>query len=147
MAHFAKIDKNNKVLEVIVVNNSDCGNLDFPESESIGQSFINSIGLDGNWKQTSYNSTFRKRYAGLDDVYDESRNAFLPIKPFPSWVLNENTCRWEPPQPWPNKKSYIEENGNEIFFDFDWNEDNMRFQTFKSDILYYWDNINLIWKK
>jgi hypothetical protein len=97
MAHFAKIDKNNKVLEVIVVNNSDCGNLDFPESESIGQSFINSIGLDGNWKQTSYNSTFRKRYAGLDDVYDESRDAFLPIKPFPSWILNEETCLWNSP--------------------------------------------------
>jgi hypothetical protein len=97
MAHFAKIDENNIVQQIIVVSNENCGNLDFPESESIGQSFINSIGLDGNWKQTSYNSTFRKRYAGLDDVYDESRDAFLPIKPFPSWVLNEETCLWNSP--------------------------------------------------
>ena len=108
MAHFAKIDENNIVQQIIVVSNENCGNLDFPESESIGQSFINSIGLDGNWKQTSYNSTFRKRYAGLDDVYDESRNAFLPIKPFPSWVLNEETCLWNSPIERPNDgKSYM----------------------------------------
>jgi hypothetical protein len=97
MAHFAKIDENNIVQQIIVVSNENCGNLDFPYSESIGQGFINSIGLDGNWKQTSYNATFRKRYAGLDDVYDESRDAFLPIKPFPSWVLNEETCLWNSP--------------------------------------------------
>ena len=97
MAHFAKIDENNIVQQIIVVSNENCGNLDFPESESIGQGFINSIGLEGNWKQTSYNSTFRKRYAGLDDVYDESRDAFLPLKPFPSWILNEDTCLWESP--------------------------------------------------
>ena len=97
MAHFAKIDENNIVQQIIVVSNENCGNLDFPESESIGQGFINSIGLEGNWKQTSYNSTFRKRYAGLDDVYDESRDAFLPLKPFPSWILNEETCLWNSP--------------------------------------------------
>jgi hypothetical protein len=59
MAHFAKINEENIVQQVIVVNNSDCGGLEFPESESIGQSFINSIGLTGTWKQTSYNSNFR----------------------------------------------------------------------------------------
>ena len=97
MAHFAKIDENNIVQQIIVVSNENCGNLEFPESEPIGQNFISSIGLEGNWKQTSYNSTFRKRYAGLDDVYDESRDAFLPLKPFPSWILNEDTCLWESP--------------------------------------------------
>ena len=108
MAHFAKIDENNIVQQIIVVDNENCGNLDFPESEPIGQNFINSIGLEGNWKQTSYNSTFRKRYAGLDDVYDESRDAFLPIKPFTSWILNEDICLWEPPIERPNDgKSYM----------------------------------------
>jgi len=108
MAHFAKIDENNIVQQIIVVSNEDCGNLDFPESEPIGQNFINSIGLEGNWKQTSYNSTFRKRYAGLDDVYDESRDAFLPIKPFTSWILNEDTCLWKSPIENPNDgKSYM----------------------------------------
>ena len=97
MAHFAQIDENNVVKQIIVIDNENCGNLEFPESEPIGQNFISSIGLEGNWKQTSYNSTFRKRYAGLDDVYDESRDAFLPLKPFPSWILNEETCLWNSP--------------------------------------------------
>lgn len=97
MAHFAQIDENNIVKQIIVITNEDCGNLEFPESEIIGQNFISSIGLDGVWKQTSYNSTFRKRYAGLDDTYDENRDAFLPPKPFSSWVLNEDTYLWEAP--------------------------------------------------
>lgn len=101
MAHFAQIDENNIVKQVIVISNEDCGNLEFPESEIIGQNFINSIGLDGTWKQTSYNSNFRKRYAGLDDTYDEIRDAFLPPKPFSSWVLNEESCLWEAPTPKP----------------------------------------------
>jgi len=61
MAHFAKIDENNIVQEIIVISNDDCQNLIFPESETIGQNFIASIGLAGTWKQTSYNSTFRKK--------------------------------------------------------------------------------------
>ena len=97
MAHFAKINEENIVQQVIVVNNSDCGGLEFPESESIGQSFINSIGLIGTWKQTSYNSNFRKNYAGIGYSFDESRDAFIPEKPYQSWVLNEDTCRWEAP--------------------------------------------------
>jgi hypothetical protein len=97
MAHFAQIDENNIVKQVIVITNEDCGNLEFPESEIVGQNFISSIGLTGTWKQTSYNSNFRKRYAGLDDTYDEIRDAFLPSKPFSSWVLNEETCLWEAP--------------------------------------------------
>ena len=97
MAHFAQIDENNIVKQIIVITNEDCGNLEFPESEIIGQNFISSIGLYGVWKQTSYNSSFRKRYAGLGDIYDENRDVFLPSKPFSSWVLNEETCLWEAP--------------------------------------------------
>ena len=81
MAHFAKIDENNIVQQIIVVSNENCGNLDFPESESIGQNFINSIGLEGNWKQTSYNSTFRKRYAGIGFTYDPIADEF--VTPWP----------------------------------------------------------------
>ena len=101
MAHFAKINEENIVQQVIVVNNSDCGGLEFPESESIGQSFINSIGLTGIWKQTSYNSNFRKNYAGIGYSFDESRDAFIPEKPYQSWVLNEDTCTWGSPIPIP----------------------------------------------
>ncbi len=101
MAHFARINENNIVDEIIVISNEDCQNLDFPESESIGQSFITSIGLNGNWKQTSYNANFRKKYAGIGDTFDETRNAFITSKPFTSWVLNDETCIWEAPTPKP----------------------------------------------
>ena len=97
MAHFAKIDENNIVQQVIVVTNEDCGNLEFPESEIVGQTFLNSIGLTGTWKQTSYNSNFRKNYAGIGNIFDEDRNAFIGTTPFPSWILNEDTCQWESP--------------------------------------------------
>ena len=108
MAHFAKINEENIIQQVIVVNNSDCGGLEFPESESIGQSFINSIGLTGTWKQTSYNSNFRKNYAGIGYSFDESRDAFIPEKPYQSWVLNEDTCTWGSPIPMPTDgKIYV----------------------------------------
>lgn len=71
MAHFAKIE-NGVVSQVIVLNNSDCGGGEFPESEPIGNAFINSIGLPGVWKQTSYNSNFRGKYSGIGDKFDET---------------------------------------------------------------------------
>jgi hypothetical protein len=68
MAHFAKVE-NGIVTEVIVVNNETLGNLEFPDSESVGQEFISSLGLDGTWKQTSYNNNFRGKYAGIGDTW------------------------------------------------------------------------------
>jgi hypothetical protein len=62
--------EDNIVREVIVVNNSDCGDLEFPESEAVGQAFIRSIGLNGTFKQTSYNSNWRGKYAGQGDTFD-----------------------------------------------------------------------------
>jgi len=75
MAHFAKIN-NNIVSEVIVVSNSDCGEVEFPESEPIGQTFLASIGLDGEWLQTSYNGNFRGAYAGIG--YTWNGTDFVP---------------------------------------------------------------------
>ena len=83
MAHFAKID-NGIVAQVIVVNNETLGDLEFPESEAAGQEFIASLGLDGTWKQTSYNATFRGKYAGAGDTYDEDNDLFV------SEVTNDN---------------------------------------------------------
>jgi hypothetical protein len=68
MAHFAKIE-NGIVTQVIVISNETLGDLDFPESETVGQEFIASLGLDGTWKQTSYNANFRGKYAGLGDKW------------------------------------------------------------------------------
>jgi hypothetical protein len=76
MAHFAKIN-NGIVSQVIVVSNDDCGGGDFPTSEAVGQAFIASLGLAGEWKQTSYNGNFRSKYAGIGDIYDAVNDVFV----------------------------------------------------------------------
>ena len=76
MAHFARIE-NKTVTQVIVVNNETLGNLEFPDSENVGQDFIASLGLDGTWKQTSYNANFRGKYAGSGDTYDSELDTFI----------------------------------------------------------------------
>ncbi len=100
MAHFAKLDDNNKVLAVHVVNN-DVITIDGNESEQAGIDFL--TGLYGHtlWKQTSYNGTFRKNYAGIGYTYDAGRDAFIPPQPWASWTLNETTCQWETPVAYP----------------------------------------------
>jgi hypothetical protein len=70
MAHFAQIDDRNKVVRVINIANDDCGGGDFPSSEPIGQAFIASLGISGQWLQTSYNANFRGKYAGIGDLWD-----------------------------------------------------------------------------
>jgi hypothetical protein len=103
MAHFAKLDENNVVVEVYVVNNSDVLNLPFPASEPVGIQFLNNcLGYSSKWRQTSYNNNFRKYYAGPGFTYDEQRDAFIPPKPFESWLLNQETLLWEPPVAYPD---------------------------------------------
>ena len=77
MAHFARINNDNIVQEVIVIANSDCDDLPFPESEPVGQAFIASIGLPGTWLQTSYNGNFRGVYAGIGYIYDPTTDEFV----------------------------------------------------------------------
>lgn len=102
MAHFAKLDSNNQVLEVHVVNNNELLDASGNESEAMGIAFL-TIWSGGytNWRQTSYNGNFRKNYAGIGYTYDPQLDAFIPPKPYPSWVLDENTCLWSAPIPMP----------------------------------------------
>jgi len=101
MAHFAKLDDNNVVLEVHVVDNIWLLQ-DGVESEDKGVQFlVNWSGGYTNWKQTSYNGKIRKNYAGVGYTYDATRDAFIPPQPFPSWTLNETTCLWDAPVPIP----------------------------------------------
>ena len=79
MAHFAEI-KGDVVTQVIVVGNDDCGGGTFPESEPVGQAFIASLGLQGEWKQTSYNGNFRGCYAGIGFKYDSVKDIFIAPK-------------------------------------------------------------------
>jgi hypothetical protein len=102
MAHFAEIDENNTVTQVIVVHNNELL-VDGVESEAKGIDFCQSL-FGGNWVQTSYNANIRKNYAGIGYTYDSDRDAFIPPKPYPSWILNEDTCNWESPMPYPEDK-------------------------------------------
>jgi len=102
MAHFAKLNEHNVVIDVNVVNNSDCDDLPFPQSELVGVAFLTQwSGGYTNWKQTSYNNNFRVRYAGIGYVYDVDLDAFIPPKPYPSWLLNTTTTEWVAPVPYP----------------------------------------------
>lgn len=111
MAHFAQLDENNIVTQVIVVNNDVVSNLPFPDSEAPGIAFCKSIlGKNTVWRQTSYNRNFRKNYASSGYAYDVGRDAFVPPQPFPSWTLDEATCQWMPPIPYPTDDRYYEWN-------------------------------------
>ena len=98
MAHFAKLDSNNLVTQVIVVNNSDITDSNGDEIESIGVAFCQKLlGADTNWKQTSYNNNFRGNYAGIGMTYDDDNDIFIDKKPHNSWVLNTSEARWQSP--------------------------------------------------
>ena len=105
MAHFAKIGLNSKVLEVQVVANEVLHDSNGVEQEVNGIDFLTKLTGWSIWKQTSYNGNMRKNYAGLGDTYDEDRDAFISPKPYPSWTLNETTCRWEAPVPLPDDEN------------------------------------------
>jgi hypothetical protein len=107
MASFAKIGLNNKVIEVLSVNNEVLKDADGIEQENIGIDFLTKLTGWAIWKQTSYNThggvhdfggtPLRKNHAGIGMTYDEDRDAFIPKKPFNSWILNGNTCNWNAP--------------------------------------------------
>ena len=107
MAHFAKLGVGNIIIKVAVVSN------DIALTEQAGVDFLNNLyGSRDVWKQTSYNTkagvhlnggtAFRKNYAGIGYTYDQTRDAFIPKKPFNSWILNETTCQWEAPVAYPD---------------------------------------------
>lgn len=120
MAHFAELDSNNIVTQVIVVNNNELMD-NGVENESKGILFLSNLFGHNRWKQTSYNGNIRKNYAGIGYHYDEQKDAFIPLQPFASWVLNHETCRWEAPNPYPTDgKIYI------------WNENTVSWDTLEN---------------
>ena len=100
MAHFAKLNENNLVTQVITVDNSDTLDDLGVESEVVGTQFCTNL-LGGTWVQTSYNGNIRKNYAGVGHTYDSTRDAFIEPQPYPSWTLVEDTCLWEAPVAYP----------------------------------------------
>jgi len=102
MAHFAKIGLNNKVISVHSVHNNELKDSNGVEQENIGIDFLTNLHGWAIWKQTSYNNNIRKNFAGIGYTYDENRDAFIPPKPFTSWILNEETCQWKAPVAYPD---------------------------------------------
>ena len=100
MAHFAQLNEENIVTQVIVVANQDTADQSGVEDEAIGIAFCNKL-LGGNWKQTSYNGRIRKNYAGIGYKYDADLDAFIPPQPFASWLLDNETCQWKAPVDYP----------------------------------------------
>jgi len=122
MANFAQLDNNNIVTQIIVIDNDDILDTNGNESESIGQLLILDLfDSDPNfdkslvWKQTSYNYNIRKNYATIGGSYDETKDAFIDLQPYPSWTLDATSCRWKSPVDRPSqigKERYV------------WDEDN-----------------------
>ena len=111
MASFAKIGLSNKVIEILSVHNNELKDSNGVEQEVNGINFLKNLTGWPIWKQTFTNGT-RKNYAGIGYTYDEDKDAFIAPKPFASWTLNENTCRWEAPVAYPTDGQI-----------YDWNEE------------------------
>ena len=106
MAHFAKLGTGNIITTVEVVSN------DIATTEQAGVDFLNNLhGSRDVWKKTETDGSIRKNYAGIGYQYDQTRDAFIPIKPFNSWILNETTCTWEAPVAKPDDEN-----------NYNWNE-------------------------
>jgi len=109
MAHWAEINENNIVLRVLVGDNND------PNGDEGYQWLLDNLG--GTWIKTSYNNNIRKNYAGIGFTYDEQLDAFIAPKPFDSWILNQESCRWQAPIPYPTDG-----------FSYSWNEADLSWQ-------------------
>ena len=101
MAHFAEIDALQRVIRVLVVDDVDTQDTEGNEVDSIGMKYLNKA-FGGTWVQTSYNNNFRKNYAGKGYTYDQTRDAFIGRQPYPSWLLDEDTCQWNAPVAYPD---------------------------------------------
>lgn len=118
MAHFAKINDQGIVEKVIAVDNDMCLDQEGHESEVIGAKYCSDI-LGGRWIQTSYNGNFRKNFASKGFRYDFDLDAFIPLQPYSSWVLDQDTCRWVAP---------VEQPESTDEFGYSWNEDTLTWE-------------------
>lgn len=123
MAHFAQLNKDNVVLQVVVVNNAVLLDENGNEQEQLGiDHCVNTFG--GTWIQCSYNQNFRKNFPGMRFTYDADRDAFIEPKRFDSWILNEDTCQWEAPTPKPD---------GGYGFHYEWDEESVQWKKIEID--------------
>ena len=125
MAHFAKLGIGNIVEQVVVVSN------DIATTEQAGADFLNNLYKTRDvWKQTSYNATIRKNYASIGYRYDQTRDSFIPPKPYNSWQLVEETCQWKAPVDYPETytQNLTDEQGNPDKDRYYWNENKVNWE-------------------
>ena len=152
MAHFAELNNSNEVLQVVVISNEDVdahgGDLS-AEAENFVKTIVPFNPTGVAWKQTSYNDSFRKQYAGIGFTYDPSKDKFISVKPYPSWSLDSNDD-WQAPVTFPN----IDEIDNLSVY-ITWDESNLRWkgETINTntdpfiETHYIWDASNLAWNE
>ena len=124
MAHFAQLDENNEVIQVYIVKNTEIMDENGQESEAKGIQFCVDHYGEGRYIQTSYRSSFRKRYGGVGAVYLEEYDIFAPPKPWPSWTLNRRTGDWDPPVAPPPEHGRLNEDG--LYVHYEWDETNQQ---------------------
>lgn len=124
MAHFAQLDTNNIVINIIVVHNNELLDQDGNEVEQKGIDFCKSLfGQDTQWVQTSYNGNFRKNYASGGGTYNKELDAFISQKPYSSWILNTTNCVWEAPIPKPDQDNL-----------YSWNESTVSWEQINKEV-------------
>jgi len=125
MEHFAKLDENNVVIDVVIVSKDDLNNLSFPNSESIGIEFLKNITGYNNWKQTSYSNEYRFRAAMIGGLFHPEigeHGGFSEIKQYDEYVWSEEKCTWVAPIPYPTDgKDYL------------WNHETLQWSTLLSE--------------
>ncbi len=144
MAHFAELDANNVVQRVVVVGNDVTtanGPLGENDKHVDGESWCINFFKGGTWKQTSYNSSFRKQYAGIGYTFDFAKDKFIAPQPFPSWSLDSNDD-WQAPVAYPTVTTY----GDNAPYSISWDEDNQQWKASDDQSNeYVWDSESSSW--
>jgi|TARA_X000001388_G_C2211037_1_gene115153 hypothetical protein len=160
MAHYAKLNENNLVLKVETCDNQNCLDSNNLENEEVGRQYMETHSGWSNWKKTSYNTkagkhynddgtlsdnqdkAFRKNYAQVGGTYDPVNDAFINIKPYDSWILNQSSFDWEAPVVAPSNGPVAGDS-----WGLSWDEDNTRWigRDLSNEDEYYWDSTNSSW--
>ena len=144
MAHFASLDINNKVLQVVVISNEDVdanGGDQSAQAETFVATIVPFVPFAGAWKQTSYNNNFRKQYAGIGFSYDATKDKFIEPQPYSSWSLDASDD-WKAPVTYP---TVTEISSNPI--SITWDEDNQKWTGILDSTNYTWDASSLAWNE
>lgn len=162
MANFAKLDENNVVVQIVVVNNNVLLDSNNVEQESLGIEFLKNLYNEPNakWVQTSYNTRLgvnsqggqplRLNYAQLGGTYDPERNIFIGRKPYSTYIVDYSTGTWNPPVPYPSILTFTNENNEELPWKTEYDDLNIRFvgnKDFGPNFDYFWNSTTLNWDK